>query len=322
MIIKRTRGVSASAALAYDYGPGKAQEHHSPHRVAGTAAGRDWRDRARRMDAQQREYGDNNRGEEKRVIRLAVCNTREDRTLSDREWSLIAHQVVDGYTKGRAEQFTWEAVRHDRAHIHITLLQRDVHGKLCSRHYDGQRMMRTAKRLEKEHGLGGPGVARDKALDPNFRRSLEPEDTRTWRAAQNMRKERGTLKQQRERAAERAAALDAKMAEAARRYGFGELPKPFSQLSPVEQQRAAEAINAAMEATHTQAHAAERDRPEQREQPRQAEAARAREREPDRPTGDPASIMTETPAEARERRARERERRERERERERGGREL
>ena len=35
MIIKRTIGVSAGKALAYDYGPGRAQEHHRPHRVAG-----------------------------------------------------------------------------------------------------------------------------------------------------------------------------------------------------------------------------------------------------------------------------------------------
>ncbi len=152
MIIKRTRGVDAGKALAYDYGPGRAMEHHNPRRVAGTVAGRDWRGRARTMQAKIRDDGDNVAGKRGRVIRLAVSAAPGDRVMSDREWSDIARRVVGEFTKD-ADGYAWEAVRHDPRHIHITLLQRGHDGKLLSESHDYRRYGRISEGIEKEYQL-------------------------------------------------------------------------------------------------------------------------------------------------------------------------
>ena len=71
-------------ALAYDHGPGRADEHTNPRKVAGNVAGRDWRIRAHHMQrfvsAHQQDAGD--RG----VYRIALANLTADRVLSDGEW--------------------------------------------------------------------------------------------------------------------------------------------------------------------------------------------------------------------------------------------
>ncbi len=172
MIIKRTRGVDAGKALAYDYGPGKAMEHHNPRRVAGTVAGRDWRDRARTMQEKIRTDGDNVRAPRGRarpaaagqkrtrgaagsrggVIRLAVAAAPDDRVMSDRDWSDIARRVVGEFTKD-ADGYAWEAVRHDSRHIHITLLRRGHDGKLLDERGDYRRYGRISAGLEKEYDL-------------------------------------------------------------------------------------------------------------------------------------------------------------------------
>lgn len=152
MIIKRTRGVHAGKALAYDYGPGRAMEHHSPRRVAGTVAGRDWRARARTMQTKIRDDGDNVSGKRGRVIRLAVAASPEDRVLSDRDWSTIASRVVGEFT-GNADGFAWEAVRHDPRHIHITLLQRGHDGRLLSESHDYRRFGRISDGIERDYDL-------------------------------------------------------------------------------------------------------------------------------------------------------------------------
>ena len=152
MIIKRTRGVHAGKALAYDYGPGRAMEHHRPRRVAGTVAGRDWRARARTMQAKIRDDGDNVSGKRGRVIRLAVAAAPEDRVLSDRDWSTIARRVVGEFT-GNADGYAWEAVRHDPRHIHITLLQRGHDGRLLSESHDYRRFGRISDGIERDYEL-------------------------------------------------------------------------------------------------------------------------------------------------------------------------
>lgn len=153
MIIKITRGVSAANALAYDYGPGKANEHHQPRRVNGTVAGRDWRARSRAMQTQLRDAGDARKGGQKRVYRLACRAAPGDRIMSDREWGAIAHQVVDQFTGGRADQHSWEVVRHAKDHVHVTLLQRGHDGKLCASRNDHFRAGRIAAQIERDHDL-------------------------------------------------------------------------------------------------------------------------------------------------------------------------
>ena len=171
LIIKRTIGVCASRALAYDYGLGKSMEHHRPHRVAGTTPGENWRERARIMDTQLRMRADMQRGKKGRVIRLAVAAAPQDRVMSDREWAAIASQTVNEYTLGHGADHTWEAVRHDPRHIHITLLQRDNSGKL--RHdltwQDKIRNNTICANLERDYTLersldGERARARDAAL--------------------------------------------------------------------------------------------------------------------------------------------------------------
>ncbi|MCV7142900.1 hypothetical protein H7J76_27555 [Mycolicibacterium fortuitum] len=142
----------AGKALAYDYGPGRAMEHHRPRRVAGTVAGRDWRARARTMQAKIRDDGDNVSGKRGRVIRLAVAAAPEDRVLSDRDWSTIARRVVGEFT-GNADGYAWEAVRHDPRHIHITLLQRGHDGRLLSESHDYRRFGRISDGIERDYEL-------------------------------------------------------------------------------------------------------------------------------------------------------------------------
>jgi len=160
MIIKRTRGVHAGKALAYDYGPGKADEHHNPRRVAGTVPGRDWRARASAMQAKIRADGDHVPGKRGRVIRLAVAAAPQDRVLGDREWAAIAHRVVHEFS-GDAEGYAWEAVRHDKSHIHITLLARGHDGRLVSESNDYRRYGRISDGIERDYQLAriarGPG---------------------------------------------------------------------------------------------------------------------------------------------------------------------
>ncbi|CAM5737929.1 hypothetical protein MAUB1S_03000 [Mycolicibacterium aubagnense] len=161
MIIKRTRGVDARKALAYDYGPGRADEHHNPRRVAGTVPGRDWRARARVMADKIRADGDHVPGKRGRVIRLAVAAAPQDRILGDREWATIAHRVVDEFSGGKADGYAWEAVRHDKSHIHITLLARGHDGQLISESHDFRRYGRISDGLERDYQLTrverGPG---------------------------------------------------------------------------------------------------------------------------------------------------------------------
>lgn len=153
MIVKVTRGVSASKALAYDYGPGRSQEHHNAHRVAGTSPGRDWRHRARGMQEQLRADGDTRANSPRRVWRLAVSAAPEDRILSDREWGAIATRVVGEFTHADPHNYTWEAVRHDARHIHITLLHRGHDGRVFREGKYKEHALRIAGRLERDYRL-------------------------------------------------------------------------------------------------------------------------------------------------------------------------
>lgn len=170
MIIKRTRGVSAAKALAYDYGPGRRQEHHNPRRLAGTVAGRDWRARSRAMQAKLREDGDTVAGKRGRVIRLAVSAAPQDRVLSDREWAGIAGRVVGEFT-GDAEGYAWEAVRHDPRHIHITLLQRGHDGRLLSESHDYRRFGKISEGIERDYGLRAVDHSRTDTAERKARRA-------------------------------------------------------------------------------------------------------------------------------------------------------
>ncbi|AYE99684.1 hypothetical protein C0J29_32500 (plasmid) [Mycobacterium paragordonae] len=180
MIAKITHGRSAARALAYDHGPGRADEHVNPRKVAGNIPDRDWRIRAHRMqrfvDAHQHDKTD--RG----VYRVALANPESDRVLSDREWRQVAEKFVDrfGASKGM-----WEATRHDRHHIHLTISKDGFEGTRMSTSHDYRRVAAICRELETEHGLtnaagrAGRGSGRTRGDREQTQRGA-PQPDRDW----------------------------------------------------------------------------------------------------------------------------------------------
>lgn len=179
MIIKVTRGVNARAALAYDYGPGKANEHRDARRVAGTVPGRDWRARAHGMQAALRDGGDTRPDRPRRVWRLAVSAAPEDRVMSDRRWAEIATRTVAEFTRADPHGYQWEAVRHDPRHIHITLLHRGGDGRVFREGLYKLRAGQIADGLERDYGLRRVDhtPVRD---DPQRRREIRRASRDAW----------------------------------------------------------------------------------------------------------------------------------------------
>lgn len=148
MIAKITHGRSAARALAYDHGPGRADEHHDPRKVAGNIPGGDWQLRAHHMqrfvDSHKQDRGDRN------VYRVALANPETDRVLSDQEWKSIAEKFVARFGAG---QSMWEATRHDRHHIHLTISKDRFDGSRMSTSNDYRRAAAICRELERDHGL-------------------------------------------------------------------------------------------------------------------------------------------------------------------------
>lgn len=180
MIAKITHGRSAVRALAYDHGPGRADEHVNPRKVAGNIPDRDWRIRAHRMqrfvDAHQHDKTD--RG----VYRVALANPESDRVLSDREWRQVAEKFVDRFGGGKG---MWEATRHDRHHIHLTISKDGFDGTRMSTSHDYRRVAAICRELETEHGLtnaagrAGRGSGRTRGDREQTQRGA-PQPDRDW----------------------------------------------------------------------------------------------------------------------------------------------
>lgn len=180
MIAKITHGRSAARALAYDHGPGRADEHVNPRKVAGNIPDRDWRIRAHRMqrfvDAHRHDKTD--RG----VYRIALANPESDRVLSDREWRQVAEKFVDRFGAGKG---MWEATRHDRHHIHLTISKDGFDGTRMSVSHDYRRVAAICRELEAEHGLtnaagrAGRGSGRSRADREQTQRGA-PQPDRDW----------------------------------------------------------------------------------------------------------------------------------------------
>lgn len=154
MIVNLTKGKSARGGLGYDYGPGNKEEHENPHRVAGNVAGQSYQQRASRFERAQKSYTQQTgRTPKEPVVRMAVAANPEDATMSDRQWGQIAHETVDQFTKGKADTYPWEAVRHDDGHIHITLSRCGSDGKLLPSSNDYKRAQKIGRNIEKKYGL-------------------------------------------------------------------------------------------------------------------------------------------------------------------------
>lgn len=147
MIAKCTKGRSVHGALAYDVGPGRAEEHRNPHQVAGNVAGRSWRERAYAMD----EHARSARPDVARPVhRTALRLADDDRRLTDKEW----RQVAERYVKEMGFQdCPWTAMRHGEEHVHVTVSRVRWDGRLASDAHDFRRSHQAARSIERAHGL-------------------------------------------------------------------------------------------------------------------------------------------------------------------------
>lgn len=172
-------------ALAYDHGPGRADEHVHPRKVGGNVPGRDWQQRAQRMQrfvtAHQHDQKDHSRGD-RGVYRVALANPESDRVLSDREWRAVAEKFVARFG---ADKGMWEATRHDRHHVHLTISKDCFDGTRMSTSHDFRRAAAICRELEREHGLtdaaarAGRGTGRVRA-DAEAAARGAPQTDRDW----------------------------------------------------------------------------------------------------------------------------------------------
>src|SRR5260221_14472447 len=139
VIGKVLRGTNAARLLYYLYGPGKANEHTDPHRVAGFSDPAD-------LEPERRGGSRNFRrlagllaqplaalagpGYARPVWHCAARAAPDDRLLSDAEWAQVAAGVMDrtGLSPAGDELgVRWVAVRHAADHVHLvaTLARED-----------------------------------------------------------------------------------------------------------------------------------------------------------------------------------------------------
>ncbi|MFE7192847.1 relaxase/mobilization nuclease domain-containing protein [Kitasatospora sp. NPDC057541] len=160
-------GSNTRGLLAYLYGPGRHDEHHDPHIVAGFAMlampdpGRDEQatltQLARHLD--EPVHLRNSEVGLKLTNHVWHCPVRaapEDRYLSDTEWADIAHRIVR--TAGIAPDgddlaCRWIAVRHADEHIHIVATTVREDGRRPKLHSSGRRAADACRQIEKDYGL-------------------------------------------------------------------------------------------------------------------------------------------------------------------------
>jgi len=145
VIPRITRGSSAQAALAYDFGPGRREEHVNARTVAGNVPGT-WRDQAAMIDetvaARPRV--------EKGIWRTSLRVAPEDRVLSDGEWG----QVAEGYIAAmKLGGHPWTATRHGDDHIHLTVSRVSWSGKVASLSHDFAKAQAACRAIEVKHHL-------------------------------------------------------------------------------------------------------------------------------------------------------------------------
>lgn len=140
MIAKIIRGTRVQGLIRYLYGPGRHEEHHNPHIVAGFRdarvlestrrpdGSRDFRHLDGLMTQPLALLGDRNHP--RPVWHVPVRAAPEDPILSDRQWAEIATEIM--HQSGLAprddpDAARWVAIRHGYDHIHIvaTLARQD-----------------------------------------------------------------------------------------------------------------------------------------------------------------------------------------------------
>ena len=163
----KASGSNTRGLLAYLYGPGRHDEHHDPHIVAGFAMlgmpdpGRDEHatltELARHLDEPVRLR--NSELGKKVTDHVWHCPVRaapEDRHLSDAEWADIAERIVR--TTGIAPEgddlaCRWIAIRHADDHIHILATTVREDGRRPKLRNSGIRAGTECRQIEKDYGL-------------------------------------------------------------------------------------------------------------------------------------------------------------------------
>jgi hypothetical protein len=202
MIGKISRGADGTGLARYLFGEGKENEHQDQRVIAaseglevdqGRALSRDEvLDLGHQLDAPQAVFG--TEVKDGHIWHLSLTNPAGDRSLSDAEWSKIAHETMDrlGFTEapGRAG-CPWVAVGHglstagnEHIHIAVSLVRED--GSKASIWQDRVKLSEACAAFEREYGLtvvdgrareGLPGVSR--AEDELAARRGRPEAERS-----------------------------------------------------------------------------------------------------------------------------------------------
>ncbi|MFI6152162.1 relaxase/mobilization nuclease domain-containing protein [Kitasatospora sp. NPDC051170] len=160
-------GSNTRGLLAYLYGPGRHDEHHDPHIVAGFAMlgmpdpGRDENatltELARYLDEPVKlRNSEPGKPVTEHVWHCPVRAAPEDRYLSDAEWGEIAERIVRAAgiaPDGDDLACRWIAVRHADDHIHILATSVREDGRRPKLHDSGKRAGKECRQIEKDYGL-------------------------------------------------------------------------------------------------------------------------------------------------------------------------
>ncbi|MFF4927172.1 relaxase/mobilization nuclease domain-containing protein [Kitasatospora sp. NPDC001261] len=181
MIAKITKGKKARPALAYDFGPGRRDEHENARIVAGSVPGT-WRQVGRLMDTHAKQ-----RGLKQPVWRCSLSLPDEDGVLADTQFAAIAEEYIARMGFGSCP---WVAVRHGQDHIHLTVVRIGWDGRTVDDHADFIKSMPIVRSLEKKHGLvdasersnrNAPQVSGQERAASQKRGAAEPERERIRR---------------------------------------------------------------------------------------------------------------------------------------------
>ncbi|MFJ8628956.1 relaxase/mobilization nuclease domain-containing protein [Kitasatospora sp. NPDC093550] len=144
MIAKITKGKKARPALAYDFGPGRRDEHKDARIVAGSVPGT-WRQVGRLMDTHLKQ-----RDLKQPIWRCSLSLPDEDGVLADTQFAAIAEEYIARMGFGACP---WVAVRHGQDHIHLTVVRIGWDGRTVDDHGDFIKSMPIVRALEKKHRL-------------------------------------------------------------------------------------------------------------------------------------------------------------------------
>lgn len=182
MIGKVSRGRNAGGLLRYLFGPGRFNEHTTPHLIASWAG-----DDAEVLAALEPSPLTNGRPDvttlagrltvalqlqpdvDRPIWHASLRTAPSDRRLTDADWAAIARDVVDrtGFAPvGDPAACRWVAVRHADDHIHIAVVLARVDGHPVNTYRDWPKVHAAARAAEQRHGLsriadpGHPRVTR------------------------------------------------------------------------------------------------------------------------------------------------------------------